>query len=181
MGLVLLEQAKEQLGLLSNETDTELQEYIESLTAVIERHIGPVEEREFTETIEGRSFSMCLSNIPALSLVSIEPALSDGGALDLSTLVLDPGKGIVYRKGGTFAGTLWSVKYRAGRAEVPHTVQLAALLLLQHLWRTKYGPSKGRGNQDDFDVNEQMYGFGYAVPNRVLHLLEPYKLPPGVA
>jgi hypothetical protein len=181
MALVTVEEAKDQLGLASTETDTELGEYIESLTAVIERHVGPVEQRECTEMIEGRSFSLCLTNIPAVALVSVTPALTDGDALDLSTLVLDPAKGIVYRKGGTFAGTMWAVTYTAGRAAIPPTIKLAALLLLQHLWRTKNGPSRGRGTADDFDVNEQLYGYGYAVPNRVLHLLEPFKLPPGVA
>lgn len=174
-------EAKDQLGLASSESDIELEEYIEALTAVIERHVGPVEEREFIEMVEGRSFSMCLTNVPAVSLVSVAPALTDGPALDLSTLVLDQRKGIVHRKGGTFAGTMWEVKYKAGRAEIPPTIKLAALLLLQHLWRTKNGPARGRGTADDFDTSEQVFGYGYAIPNRVLHLLEPFKLPPGVA
>jgi hypothetical protein len=32
----------------------------------------------------------------------------------------------------------------------------------------------------DFDVTEPVVGFGYAIPNRALQLLEPYRLPPGV-
>jgi hypothetical protein len=37
------------------------------------------------------------------------------------------------------------------------------------------------GGADDYNVTEPIPGFGYAVPNRVLQLLEPFKQPPGVA
>ncbi|WP_098010487.1 hypothetical protein [Streptomyces sp. sk226] len=181
MALVTPEDAKAQFDILTSESDEQLQKYIDALTPVIEHHVGPVEQREFTETIEGRGPTMCLSHIPAVALVKVTPALPSGPDLDLSSLFLDTSKGIVHRQSGTFTRTLWSVTYTAGREEVPPTIRLAALLLLQHLWRTKNGPARGRGTADDFDVSEQLMGYGYAVPNRVLHLLEPYKLPPGVA
>ncbi|WP_435285912.1 hypothetical protein [Streptomyces bacillaris] len=181
MALLTVADAKAQFDILSAESDSQLQEYIDALTAVIERHVGPVEQREFTQTIQGRGQTMCLSHIPAVALVKVTPALPAGDDLDLSGLFLDTSKGIVHRQSGTFAGTHWSVTYTAGRDEIPPTIRLAALLLLQHLWRTKNGPARGRGTSDDFDVTEQLAGYSYAVPNRVLHLLEPYKLPPGVA
>ncbi|MFB8251721.1 hypothetical protein ACFC5H_08950 [Streptomyces rochei] len=92
--------------------------------------------------------------------------------------------GIVRYRGGSFTGTLWRVTYTAGRGEVPPTINLAARILLQHLWRTQYGASRGLGSiggGDDFSVTEPVPGWGYAIPNRVLQLLEPYKVPPGVA
>ncbi|MFE7232556.1 head-tail connector protein [Streptomyces sp. NPDC057596] len=184
MALLTLAEAKAQLD---NETDTddlELQVYIEALTAAIERHVGPVETREFAETIEGRSSSLCLSHIPAVALVSVVPAVDPGDALDLSALVLDGATGIVRYRGNSFAGTLWRVTYTAGRGEVPPTINLAARILLQHLWRTQYGASRGLGSiggGDDYSVTEPVPGWGYAIPNRVLQLLEPYKVPPGVA
>lgn len=184
MALLTLAEAKAQLDTTSNVDDVELQAYIDALTAVIERHVGPVEPREFTETIEGRGSSMCLSHIPVVALVSVGPAVEAGDPLDLDTLVLDRSTGIIRYRGGSFAETLWSVTYTAGRGEVPATINLAARILLQHLWRTQYGAARGLpgiGGGDDFSVTEPIAGWGYAVPNRVLQLLEPYKVPPGVA
>lgn len=178
MALLDLDDAKEQLDLLSGEDDTELLVFINGLTAVIERHTGPVEVREVVEMIEGRGISMCLTHIPALTLTSVAPTMG-GDALVLDDLVLDATKGVVYRKGGSFAGTLWTVTYMAGRTIVPPTITLAARLLLAHMWRTKNG--SGRGPADDFSVSDPDPSLGYAVPTRVLQLLEPFKLPPGVA
>lgn len=184
MALLTLAEAKQQLDITTSTDDAELQAYIEALTAAIERHVGPVETREFTETIEGRGASMCLSNIPAVALVSVTPAVEEGDPLELSSLVLDGATGIVRYRGGSFAGTLWQVVYSAGRSDVPATINLAARILLQHLWRTQYGAGRGLvgiGGGDDFNVTEPVAGWGYAIPNRVLQLLEPYKIPPGVA
>ncbi|MFD4259960.1 head-tail connector protein [Streptomyces sp. NPDC058534] len=180
MALLTLAEAKAQLNLTTDTDDVEVQAYIDAITAPIERHIGPVETREFTETIEGRSDSVCLTRIPAVSLVSVAPAVEIGDGLDLSTLVLDGATGIVRYRGGSFAGTVWRFVYAAGRGEIAPTINLAARILLQHLWRTQ---NAGRGpvlaGGDDF--SEPIPGFGYAIPNRVLQLLEPYRLPPGVA
>ncbi|MFJ3704860.1 MULTISPECIES: head-tail connector protein [unclassified Streptomyces] len=182
MALLTLAQAKEQLDIESSANDVELQAFIDGLTAPVERYIGPVLTREVSEHIEGRSDSMCLTHIPAVALVSVTPMLTNGPALDLDTLALDGPNGVVWRQGGTFARTRWTVTYTAGRGNtVPPTISLAARFLLQHLWRTQYGAARGQGGADDFSVSEQIPGFGYAVPNRVLELLEPYKLPPGVA
>lgn len=181
MALLTLDEAKAQLNTTSSTDDVELQAYIDSLTAVIERYTGPVLTREFSEVIEGRSGSMCLTHIPAVALVSVVPSLTTGAALDLTDLVLDAPTGIVRYRSGTFAGTLWTVTYTAGRGvSVPPTINLAARMLLQHLWRTQLasgrGPVAGGGGE-----YETVPGLGYAVPNRVLELLEPYKQPPGVA
>jgi hypothetical protein len=184
MALLTLDEAKAQLDIDGSGEDTELQVYVDALTAAIERHVGPVETREFAETIEGRSAAMCLSHIPAVALVSVAPAVETGDDLDLNALVLDGATGIVRYRGGSFAGTLWRVTYTAGRGEVPATINLAARILLQHLWRTQYGASRGLssvGGGDDYSVTEAVPGWGYAIPNRVLQLLEPYKVPPGVA
>lgn len=181
MALLTLVEAKAQLDIQTASSDDELQAYIDAVTPVIERHVGPVETRPVTETIEGRGATMCLAQIPAVALVSVTPALTAGGPLELSGLFLDAPKGIVYHRTGTFAGTLWTVVYTAGRGAVPPTINLAARLLVAHLWRTQYGSARGGGGSDDYAVTEPVPGFGYAVPNRVLELLEPYKLPSGVA
>lgn len=184
MALLTLIEAKRQLDIETTAEDLELQVYVDALTDVIERHIGPVVIREVTETVEGRGCTMCLSSIPATSLVSVTP-VGGGSALDLNDLDLDPATGVVRHLTGSFSDVRWRVAYSAGRVAaevpVPSTIKLAAAMLLQHLWRTQYGSARGQGGSDDFSVSEPIPGFGYAVPNRVLQLLEAYKLPPGVA
>ncbi|MFF1843054.1 head-tail connector protein [Streptomyces sp. NPDC058217] len=181
MALLTLAEAKAQLDIETTADDEELQAYIDALTAPIERYVGPVETREFAETIEGKGSSLCLTHIPAVALVAVTPTLTSDSPLDLSTVVLDPAPGIVRHRAGTFAGTLWTVTYTAGRGAIPPTINLAARMLLQHLWRTQYGAARGGGGADDYSVTEPVPGFGYAIPNRVLQLLEAFKAPPGVA
>jgi hypothetical protein len=184
MALLTLDEAKRQLDIETTADDLELQVYVDALTVAIERHIGPVVFREVTEVIKGRGCTMCLSSIPVTALVSVTP-LGSGAALDVGALDLDPAPGIVRYLNGSFSGSLWRVVYTAGRVavdgEVPPTIKLAAAILLQHLWRTQYGSARGQSSSDDYAVTEPIPGFGYAIPNRVLQLLEAYKLPPGVA
>jgi hypothetical protein len=184
VALLNLDEAKAQLDIETTGHDTELTAYIDALTAVIERFVGPVENRSVSEVIEGRSTTLCLTHVPAVSLTSIVPVLTGGEAVDISDVHLDSTTGIVrYLDGGSFYGGLWTVTYTAGRgATVPATIKLAAAMLLQHLWRTQYGAARGAvGGGDDVSVTEPIAGFGYAIPYRVLQLLEPYKVPPGVA
>jgi hypothetical protein len=184
MALITLEQAKAQLDLETASHDTELQLYIGALTSAIERHTGPVENRTVTEVVNSRGPLLALTQAPAVSLTSITPVLTGGLAIDVADVALDGDSAVVRRlDGGSFYGGPWTVVYTAGRgATVPDTIQLAALMLLQHLWRTQYGAARGSvGGGDDVSVTEPIPGFGYAIPYRVLQLLEPYKVPPGVA
>lgn len=185
MALLTLDEAKAQLDIDSTAHDVELQAYIDGLTAVIERHVGPVENRTVTETINGHGTTLCLTRIPVVSLTSLTPVLTGGQAITVPEVAVDQTTGVIRRlNGAAFCGGPWTAAYTAGRGSVPPTINLAARMLLQHLWRTQYGASRGLGSiggADDFSVTEPIPGFGYAVPNRVLQLLEPYKLPPGVA
>ncbi|MEU0991935.1 head-tail connector protein [Streptomyces sp. NPDC005953] len=182
MALLTLAEAKLQLDIETTAQDTELQAYVDALTDVVERYTGPVITREVTDTVEGNGTTLCLTRTPAVALVSVTPALPAGSALDLGTVLLHGRTGIVRcRSGGTFGRGLWDVVYTVGRgATVPPTINLAARILLQHLWRTQHGAARGGGGADDYAVTEPIVGFGYAVPNRVLELLEPYRLPPEV-
>ena len=185
MALLTLAEAKAQLDIETATHDTELQVYIDGLTTAIEAHVGPVENRSVTETVDSRGPRMALMQVPVVSLTSLTPVLNGGAAVAVADLHLDGPTGIIRRLDGAyFCGGPWTAVYTAGRGSVPATIKLAALILLQHLWRTQYGASRGLsgiGGGDDFSVTEPVPGWGYAVPNRVLQLLEPYKVPPGVA
>ncbi|MGY1498543.1 head-tail connector protein [Streptomyces sp. QTS52] len=185
MALLTLDEAKAQLDIDTTATDVELRAYIEGLTKAIEAHVGPVENRSVTETVDSRGPRLALMQVPVVSLTSLTPILTGGLALTVADLHVDGTTGVVRRRdGGVFYGGPWDALYVAGRGEVPATINLAARILLQHLWRTQYGASRGLsgiGGGEDFAVTEPVPGWGYAIPNRVLQLLEPYKAPPGVA
>lgn len=182
MALLTLAEAKAQLDIETTQNDVELQAYIDSLTAVIEGYIGPVENREVTETADGRGTLLALLHPPVVSVTSMTPVLDGGQSVDVARLHVDGPSGTVRRlDGGSFSGGPWTVVYMAGRGSIAPTINLAARILLQHLWRTQNGGARGGQRADDFDVTEPVVGFGYAVPNRVLQLLESFKQPPGIA
>ncbi|WP_329114446.1 hypothetical protein [Streptomyces sp. NBC_01353] len=184
MALLTLAEAKTQLQLTDTAAyDAELETYIDALTPVIERHTGPVESRTVTETVNAYGPLLALTQVPTVSLTSLTPVHSGGRAIAADEVALDGDAGVLRRlDGARFAGGPWVAVYVAGRDDIPPTINLAARLLLQHLWRTRYGAARGNpGGGEDFDVNEPIPGFGYAVPNRVLQLLESFKAPPGVA
>ena len=182
MALLTLAEAKTQLDIGTTAHDQELTAYIEALTPMIERHVGPVENRAVTETLDSKGATLAVTQVPAVSLTSITPVLAGGLALNVSDVAFDGTAGIIRRAdGGFFGGGPWEVVYVAGRGEVHPTINVAARILLQHLWRTQYGAARGSSSSDDFDVNEPVVGWGYAIPNRVLQMLEGFKVPPGVA
>jgi hypothetical protein len=186
VALLTLAEAKTQLDIDTATYDAELQAYVDGVTMAIEAHVGPVENRSVTETHElpaSGARMVVLRQTPAVSLTSVTPVLTNGTTYTVASLDLDEATGTVRRlDGGRLYGPLRWV-YVAGRGSVPPTINLAARIMVQHLWRTQYGASRagaGLGGGDDFSVTEPVAGWGYAIPNRVLQLLEPYKLPPAV-
>ncbi|MEH0423123.1 head-tail connector protein [Streptomyces sp. B21-083] len=186
MALLTLAEAKAQLDITTTTDDVELQVYVDGVTAAIEAHVGPVENRAVTETHDIPACGarvLVLRETPAVSLTSVVAVLANGAGYNVADLDLDGPTGIVRRlDGGRLYGPLRFV-YQAGRGTVPATLNLAGRIMVQHLWRTQYGASRagaGIGGGDDFSVSEPVAGWGYAIPNRVLQLLEPYKRAPAV-
>lgn len=184
MALLTLADAKAQLNIATDANDAELTAYINACTAIIERYVGPVENRTVTEILDSKGLTMAVTQVPAASLTSVTPVLSNGLQLSVSDLVLDGTAGVIRRLDGSlFGGGPWRVEYAAGRGQIDPTINVAARILLQHLWRTQRGSGRGPviAGGDDYDGNEPVVGWGYAIPNRVLQMLEAFKVPPGVA
>lgn len=78
MALLTLAEAKAQLNITTDTNDVELLAYIEALTAVIEGHVGPVEEQEVTETVDGQGRYLALLKPPVKAIIAIVPIM-DGG------------------------------------------------------------------------------------------------------
>ncbi|MFD9306134.1 hypothetical protein ACFWCB_26355 [Streptomyces sp. NPDC060048] len=167
--------------------DEQIREWLETITIGVEALAGVCCRRTITEAhtlpADGAE-AVVLRRTPVLSLTSLV-AIRSGGTVYLpAELDVDGPTGVIRRlDGGRLYGPLRAV-YVAGRAVIPANLASAARIILQHLWRTQYGASRGlsgMGGGEDYLVTEPIPGFGYAIPNRALQLLEPDRLPPGVA
>lgn len=168
--------AKLDIPATSTSSDEELREFIEATTAAVEFFVGAVARRTVQQVLQGARDAWVLHTTPVLAVTAVTPLQSWQQAVDVSVLDVDTTTGIVRRTDGLcFTGGDYRITYTAGRAIVPPNVSLAAKLILQHLWRTNYGASRGLsavGGGDDFLATEQVPGFGYAIPNRALQLLQ---------
>lgn len=177
--LLSLADAKAQLNITSARSDEEIRGWLETVTGIVEHFTGVTVQRSFTEVhrLPRRGTpAFALLRTPALEITAATGA--DPDVMDLDTTT-----GVVHHAVcGLFCGRI-EVTYLAGRDQVPAPIRDAAKIILQHLWRTQRNTSRGPvpGGGDDFSVTEPVPGLGYAVPNRALQLMEPYKLPPGVA
>lgn len=184
-----LSDAKAHLNIASTTTthDDELRGWIESVTHLVEQYTGICARGTVVEDHDIQPSgvrSLALRRTPVISLTSAVAILAGGTTYAVADLDVDTRMGIVRRlDGGLMYGPLrWT--YVAGRSVIPANITAAGRIILQHLWRTQYGASRAGsaiGGGEDFLVTEQIPGLGYAVPNRALQLLEPHRLPPGVA
>ncbi|MHC3392091.1 head-tail connector protein [Streptomyces lavendulocolor] len=179
--ILSLADAKRHLKKTGTDDDDEIRSWVESITAGIETLCGAVIVRTVTERYDvRRTATIALRTTPVLSIISVTPVLTAGTAYVVDDLDVDEDTGIVQRlDGGSMTGPL-RVTYTVGRRVVPAALTSAARIILQHLWRTRQGPARPQRGVDDYDVTEPAAGFGYAIPNRALQLMEPYRLPPGV-
>lgn len=174
--MISMADAKQQLNITDTASDDELRAYLEAATDVVERVRGEaMVRRTFIEEHEvmyagGR---MALSWTPVVSLTSV--VMIDGWVTwDVSRLHLNQTTGVVST---TFQSGLFqlfgrlAVTYVAGYQVIPASFQLAASMIVNHLWQTQRGnrgaPRVGGGISDTTMVP----GFAFAVPSRALELL----------
>ncbi|MCP3820067.1 hypothetical protein NLX86_18800 [Streptomyces sp. A3M-1-3] len=185
--LLSLADAKKHLNIPASSTsddDDEIRGWLEATTRVVEHFVGPIARRTVVETHRvGWVRALVLRQTPVIALTAVAPVLTGGTTYAVADLDLDGETGVIVRKdGGALRGPL-RVTYTAGRLVVAANISHAARIILQHLWRTQRGSARGPAlaGGDDYAVTEPIPGLGYAVPNRALELLQPDRLPPGVA
>lgn len=180
--ILSLADARAHLRMTTTDRDDEIRDWVESMTSGIEGMVGPCVVRTYTERwreCSGRS--LALVHTPVIEVLSAVPVLDSGTSYAPALLDVDTDTGIVQLKSGqALAGPLL-ITYRAGRTVIPAAITAAARIILQHLWRTNQGPGRPVRGGEDFMVTEQVPGFGYAIPNRALQLLEAERTGPEVA
>ncbi|UNZ20623.1 hypothetical protein [Streptomyces sp. 891-h] len=170
MAIVTLDAAKEQLNIATSDSsqDVELQRYVDAVTTPVERHLGEVvDQRQLTDELRlSGATSFMLSGTPVISLDAV--ATVDGTQIwAVADMHVDSASGEVTVLSGPAVTGLVAVTYTAGYATVPEDYQLAALIIVQHLWETQ----RGAMGVSVGGEGEPVFGLGFALPRRALELL----------
>jgi len=184
--ILSLADAKKHLNIPLDTTrdDDEVRFWNSATTRAVEYYTGPIVPRSFTEQHSTRNAAvLVLLHTPVVEVTAVEAVRTGEVGYDVDDLAVDGDTGEVVRKdGGRLSGRLrWT--YTAGRTVIEENITAGTRIILEHLWRTQRAGRRGglAGGGDDYSVTEPIPGLGYAIPNRALNLLEPDRLPPGVA
>lgn len=170
MPLVSLSQVKAQLNIPATDTsnDAELQSYVDAATFPVEEACGRViAQRTVIDELDAWGCSFLLRSVPVASLTAVS-AVDGSQTWDVNQLHVDGGTGEVTVLSGPDFRRRIQVTYVAGVSTVPPNVQLATLIIIQHLWQTQRGIM---GVQLGGDNETYVAGRGFAVPRRALELL----------
>jgi hypothetical protein len=177
MAFISLEQAKRQLAIADDDTsdDDELQDYCDSITTVVERHVGDViDERSIVEErlLDARSF--VLYSTPAVSLTSV--ATVDASVTwDVDNLHLNTNTGRVTVLTGPPVRGLVEIIYLAGYDDddIPGNYVRGGLIILQHVWESQRGVA---GVQPGVAPEEMIRTSApWTIPHKALEWLGPQK------
>jgi hypothetical protein len=177
-----LQDAKDTLNISQAVTssDGEIQAYIATIESSLRGMTGgPIVNRTVVEraVMDGSYTILQVQQRPLVSVTSIV-SVASGLPIDISAgLDLDPNAGTIRRKlGWPFYGPYFTwlpamtITYVAGwGTAVPAAFNVAARIILQHLWTAQHGPSvrPSMGGSDLVTIP----GFGFAIPNMAAELL----------
>lgn len=184
----------------SNTTwDDELQGFILAAADLARDVVGPVTAEQHTEWHNGGSPSIVVDWLPLASVQSVTEYIGPtawvlteqplGSSTDSYAYSVDTDRGQITRRAVgdavCFPHGVKNVKvvYTAGRGgSIPWTVRLGSLELIRHLYQlTQQGGRPRFGGAALDGENGSMVPSGFALPNRVLELWQPFKRPPGIA
>lgn len=199
MPLVDLASVKAHLNIPAADTtnDDELQGFIDAAGDIARDVVGPIVPEDHTEWHNGGSPTITLDWLPVASVQSVteyvaastfplteQPLGSSVGSYEY-TVDLPLGQ-ITRRAVGDAvrfpAGTKnVRVMYTSGSGTIPATVRLGALELIRHLWQLTQQGGRTRFGGAGLDGESAGVPTGFALPQRVLELWQPFKRPPGIA
>lgn len=175
MGLCTLAEVKLQLGKTATTDDTELQTYIDAVTAPIEAFCGTVAQA--TVTNEKHPDGGCKLFLRSERLAAITTVTEfQGTTAQLYTEIPTPATAgaYTYVRDGTvltrlgsggyespFTGPVY-VTYTAGFPTVPTAINLAARHIVQRWWETQRGNALSRS--EDVPLSEFVYFAGRLIP-----------------
>lgn len=177
--LLSLEDAKAHLNILSTSTDDELREFIEGITPVVEKYVGPIVRRTHTARVCGYRSHIALPHTQVRSITSVTLIRDGSSPITLSDLAVNTESGVVsYKNGVSFPYGDMDFTYVVGRDTVEANWTLAAKIILQHNWRSQLGNLPSNQGEDRGYV---VTGAGYVVPFQAIGYMEPDQVAVGFA
>ena len=172
-GLITLDEARKSLGWAANATsnDADLEKYIEAATPVIENITGPLIARAGVVF----KFDGGVDRLVLPTRFTTVTSIVESG-VTITDFVAEPSAGLI--TAGTVTGSRYFahgmqnvvVTVTTGSATIPVNVKLAARELVRFLWqqgRQANIPAFGEAPADN------SVPMGFAVPKRVMELLQP--------
>lgn len=199
--IVDLASVKAHLNLPTTDTsqDAELQGFILAAGDLARDVVGPLLPEQHTEWHNGGSPTITLDWLPVASVQSVTEYIAAstwvlteqplGTSTDAYGYTVDLDRGQITRRATgsavCFPHGIKNVKvvYTAARSgAIPWTVRLGALELIRHLFQlTQQGGRPRFGGTAALDGESMGVPTGFALPQRVLELWQPFKRPPGIA
>lgn len=192
------------IGLQDDSEDDFITEWNPVTTAIIEWYCGAVLQRTVAERLPAGGLQIQLSQVPVISLTAwttipaqlvndliavpnpaspMFPTRVFGVSYPTDQLYADPVLGVVTHTSGLpfyYGEYIW--QYAAGRPVIPDCILLGARALLKHLYGMERGDGGGGGSASlGGGEMSTMTPLGFAVPNRVLEVLVPERLPAAIA
>lgn len=181
----------------SASNDASLNGFIDAAEIVIQDITGPIVGTSYTEDYDGGNEWIVTRHRPILSIQNVVEnqgpvqwtlqVVSDPHLCGPYSVTFEPYGRIVRRLTGGFPTPFYPgpdtvrISYTAGQASTPANVRLATLELIRHLWQM--AEQSGRPALGAYGAEEDVIAphSGFAVPTRVIELLEPHKRPPSIA
>lgn len=193
--IVSLAEAKEILHLSgTSEFDAIIQGYNAAATNWVEYVCGPVVQQTIVETLPAGKTEQVLSRPPVIELLPWTQVPAQLAAMGvtvpdppspmirtkvygieypLDLLYVDQERGIVTHAAGLpFYYCAYQWQYSAGRLVIPAGIYEAAKIILEHLFMVERGGAAASMTAGEDETT--MTGYGFAVPNRAMALLQPY-------
>lgn len=197
--LISLSDLKDQLNISTTDTTgtAKLRRFIQSAGDVVKNIVGPVLPESRNYTVDGGGLFLVMPQRWVISITSMIETISVvnytlteqplGSSLNNYGYTWDRGGGKVTRRGAggaaiPFAAGVMNVSctYMAGMSTIPQDITDAAGELIRHWWANGQQPWRGAfpgGGGDDSGTQPIM---GFAIPNRVIEMLMPYRATPGI-
>lgn len=178
--------------------DDELLGFMQAASEMARDVVGPLMPEEHTQWCDGGRSTIVPDWLPLTSVASVtefyglsqfplteQPLGQQDTAFGYT---VDYNTGQITRRtfGGEpamFAAGAKNIKvvYTAGSGTIPYTVRLGTLELIRHLWSmTQQGGIQRVGLPSTADDAVRI-PTGFALPQRVLELWQPFRRPPGIA
>lgn len=191
--LCTLAEIKAQLNKTSTADDVELQSYIDAVTAAVEDYCGAVLPTTTTEWHDPLECTLTLRERCASVTTVAEyrgtvayplTVAADPSSATTYSFMVDPSlPDVLIRLSASGYPQEWfgrvKVVYTAGFAVIPTSLNLAARLIVQTMWRTQNGGAGLPQLSDEPDT--QVAGFDSPIPSRALVLMDRYRRLSGFA